>query len=91
MLIKPSANCIKSDENTRLTSEIGYGITAASGWVTLTPYTGIELSHDANQNVQVGNRISLGTSASFSIENAFKLSEDNSNESELKISGQFRW
>ena len=81
----------KNDENTRLTSEIGYGITAASGWVTLTPYTGIELSNEANQNLQVGNRISLGTSASFSIENAFKLSEDNSNESELKISGQLRW
>ena len=82
---------LHSDENTKLTSELGYGITTASGWVTLTPYTGIELSNDANQNLQVGNRISLGAGASFIIENAFKLSEDNSSENELKVSGQLRW
>ena len=82
---------LHSDENTKLTSELGYGFTAASGSVTLTPYTGIELSNDANQNLQVGNRISLGTGASFSIENAFKLSDDNFSENELKVSGQIRW
>ena len=80
-----------SDESTTLNSEIGYGITTASGWMTLNPYTGIELSNKENQNFQIGNRISLGTGVSFLIENAFKLREDDSSANEFKISGQLRW
>ena len=80
-----------SENNTKLGSEIGYGITTASGWVTMTPYTGVELSNEENQSIQIGNRISLGTGVSFLVENAFKFSEDDSSENEFKISGQLRW
>ena len=80
-----------SENNTKLSSEIGYGITTTNGWVTMTPYTGVELSNEENQSIQIGNRISLGTGVSFLVENAFKFSEDDTSENEFKISGQLRW
>ena len=81
----------QKDENTKLNSEIGYGLTTGSGWVTITPYTSIELNDDTEQNYRIGNRFSLGTGATLAIENIFRVTDDNLNENELTVSGRLRW
>ena len=81
----------QKDENTKLNSEIGYGLTTVSGWVTIAPYTSIELNDDTEQNYRIGNRFSLGTGATLAIENIFRVADDNSNENELTVSGRLRW
>ena len=86
-------NAAAESENsqTQISTEFGYGLGILDGRGILTPYNKIDWSNTAQQTIELGSRVAVGSGISFELNGSRENRENDEVDHQINFSGSFGW
>ena len=80
-----------ANSQTQVSTEFGYGLGILDGRGILTPYNKIDWSYSAQQTIEFGSRVAVGSGIHFELKAARENRESDEIDHQINFSGSFGW